>query len=128
MSCPRKAFPHDKTFVYNGSKQSDRYTANVSGIAGSARVAVSDTMFMQGADPAEVRGVAGLADPARLPILAMIVGTLFLLLTPLTSSRSPNSRRINSSLTHMDEPDGLAKSLVKTIEYRAATPSSLAGC
>ena len=29
------------------------------------------------------------------------------------------------SLVHVNEPDGLAKALVKTIEYRAATPSKL---
>jgi STE24 endopeptidase len=51
--------PADKIFVYNGSKQSNAYTANVSGLFGSARVAMSDTMFKQGADLAEVRGVVG---------------------------------------------------------------------
>ena len=51
--------PSDKIFIYNGSKQSDRYTANVSGLFGTARVAMSDTMFKQGADLAEVRGVVG---------------------------------------------------------------------
>lgn len=51
--------PSDKIFIYNGSKQSDRYTANVSGLFGTARVAMSDTMFKQGADLTEVRGVVG---------------------------------------------------------------------
>jgi STE24 endopeptidase len=51
--------PSDKIFIYDGSKQSDRYTANVSGIGGSARVAMSDVMFKQNADLAEVRGVVG---------------------------------------------------------------------
>ncbi|CAN5262178.1 M48 family metallopeptidase [soil metagenome] len=51
--------PSDKIYIYNGSKQSDRYTANVSGLFGSARVAMSDTMFQKGADLAEVRGVVG---------------------------------------------------------------------
>lgn len=51
--------PDDKIYIYNGSKQSDRYTANVSGLAGSARVAMSDVMFTKGADLAEVRGVVG---------------------------------------------------------------------
>lgn len=49
--------PDDKIFIYDGSKQSDRYTANVSGLFGSARVAMSDVMFAKGADLAEVRGV-----------------------------------------------------------------------
>lgn len=51
--------PSDKIFIYDGSKQSDRYTANVSGLFGSARVAMSDVMFQKGADIAEVRGVVG---------------------------------------------------------------------
>ena len=51
--------PSDKIYIYNGSKQSDRYTANVSGLFGSARVAMSDVMFAKGADLAEVRGVVG---------------------------------------------------------------------
>lgn len=51
--------PHDKIFIYNGSKQSDRYTANVAGLFGTARVAMSDTMFKQNADMSEVIGVVG---------------------------------------------------------------------
>jgi STE24 endopeptidase len=51
--------PHDKIFIFNGSKQSDRYTANVSGLFGTARVAMSDTMFKQNADMSEVIGVVG---------------------------------------------------------------------
>ncbi len=53
----RTGTPDDKIFIYDGSKQSDRYTANVSGLFGSARVAMSDVMFAKGADLAEVRGV-----------------------------------------------------------------------
>lgn len=51
--------PTDKIFIYDGSKQSNRYTANVSGLFGTARISMSDTMFKQGADLAEVRGVVG---------------------------------------------------------------------
>ena len=40
--------PSDKIFVFNGSKQSNRYTANVSGLFGSARVAMSDVDVRQG--------------------------------------------------------------------------------
>lgn len=53
----RTGTPDDKIYIYDGSKQSDRYTANVSGLFGSARVAMSDVMFAQGADLAEVRAV-----------------------------------------------------------------------
>ena len=72
--------PSDKIFIYDGSKQSDRYTANVSGLFGTARVAMSDTMFKQGADLAEVRGVVGheLGHYVRAHIL-WTVGILVLL-------------------------------------------------
>jgi len=55
----RTGTPDDRIFIYDGSKQSDRYTANVSGLFGTARVAMSDVMFAKGADLAEVRGVVG---------------------------------------------------------------------
>ena len=51
--------PHDKIYIYDGSRQSNAYTANVSGLFGSARVALSDTMFKKGADLAEVMAVVG---------------------------------------------------------------------
>ncbi len=53
----RTGTPDDQIFIYDGSKQSDRYTANVAGLFGSARVAMSDVMFAKGADIAEVRAV-----------------------------------------------------------------------
>jgi STE24 endopeptidase len=167
--------PSDKIFIYDGSKQSDRYTANVSGIGGTARVAMSDVMFKQNADLAEVRGVvghemghyvldhalelalglsvtvfvilglvhllfgptvklldetgriSGIADPAGLPVLMILVATLQLLATPVTNtlSRGPESAADAFSVKHFHEPDGLAKALVKTIAYRAATPGRL---
>lgn len=166
--------PGDKIFVYDGSRQSNAYTANVSGLFGSARVAMSDTMFKQGADLSEVRavvghemghyvhhhalwiagamsllavlafflvdrlfgpaarllgaeGVRGLADPAGLPVLSVVLAVLTLLGTPLANSliRIAESDADRYSLVRFNEPDGLAKALVKTIEYRAATPSRL---
>ncbi|MBP6546628.1 MAG: M48 family metallopeptidase [Phenylobacterium sp.] len=166
--------PSDKIYVYNGSKQSNRYTANVSGLFGTARVAMSDTMFKQGADLAEVKGVVGhemghyvhmhsiwlasafgalalvlfflvdrlfapvarllgakdvngISDPAGLPVIWIIMAVLGLLATPITSSlvRVAETDADRFSLERFNEPDGLAKALVKTIEYRAATPSKL---
>ncbi len=164
--------PSDKIYVYNGSKQSERYTANVSGLFGTARVAMSDTMFKQGADLAEVRGVVGhemghyvrhhilwtaaalsllailtfwltdrlfplarrwmgadglggIGDPATFPVLVVVVSTLGLLATPITNSltRVTESDADAFSLRHAHEPDGLSKALVKTIAYRASSPS-----
>lgn len=170
----RAGVPSDKILIYDGSKQSQRYTANVSGLFGTARIAMSDTMFQQGADLPEVRavvghemghyrrghvflsalvlgvlamilffladrlfptvkrwmgvdGVAGIADPAALPVLMVIAGTLGLLATPVinTLSRYEESDADRFSLQYAREPDGLAKALVKTIEYRASSPAPL---
>jgi STE24 endopeptidase len=167
----RAHVPSDKILIYNGSKQSNRYTANMGGIAGSARIAMSDVMFQKGADLAEVQGVVGhemghfahlhalwgalfatvtalvgfwlvqrlfqptadllradvlsIADPAGLPVLAIILATLGLLATPIQNSfsRWVESDADRFSLVVANEPDGLSKALVKTIEYRASSPS-----
>ncbi|MFQ3595088.1 MAG: M48 family metalloprotease [Sphingomonadaceae bacterium] len=50
--------PADRIFVYNGSRQSNNFTANVSGLFGSARIAISDVALM-GANLDEVRAVTG---------------------------------------------------------------------
>lgn len=166
--------PHDKIYVYDGSKQSNRYTANVSGLFGTARIAMSDVMFAKGADMAEVKavvghemghyvrkdvfwmagafglmalvgffltdrlfapvlrltgakGIQGLSDPAGFPVIGIILAVLGLLATPVYSwiIRQGEVAADRFSLEHVNEPDGLAKALVKTIEYRAATPSKL---
>ena len=165
--------PYDKIYIYNGSKQSNRYTANVSGLGSSARVAMSDVMFAKGADLAEVRGVVGhemghykrhhviwltladsvmaiialgltqlifpyaarwlgadvdsIADPAGLPVIMATIAILALLATPLlnTITRTTEADADRFSLVYANEPDGLSKALVKTIEYRAPSPSHL---
>ena len=50
--------PTDDVYVYNGSKQTDRVTANVSGFMGTTRISLSDTLLDQ-ATPAGVRAVMG---------------------------------------------------------------------
>lgn len=166
--------PSDKVLIYDGSKQSNRYTANAGGFLGFGRIAMSDVMFKKDADLAEVKGVVGhemghyvhghvpmaalvfglmalagfflvdrlfplfsrllgangvtgLADPAGLPVVGVIFAVLGLLATPITNtySRWQEADADHFSVVHFDEPDGLAKALVKTIEYRAATPSKL---
>ena len=166
--------PSDKIYIFNGSKQSNRYTANVSGLGGSARVAMSDVMFAKGADIAEVRGVVGhemghykhlhvlwaalffsilaavgfflvdrlfapaahlmgaqgvavVSDPAGLPVLFAILTVLGLLATPITNTftRWEEADADRFSLKHANAPDGLSKALVKTIEYRASSPSDV---
>jgi STE24 endopeptidase len=50
--------PADRIFVYDGSRQSNNFTANVSGVGGSARIAISDVAF-NGASLDEVKAVTG---------------------------------------------------------------------
>ncbi|MCU0223382.1 MAG: M48 family metallopeptidase [Acidobacteria bacterium] len=50
--------PTDRIFVYDGSRQSNNFTANVAGLAGTARIAISDVAF-KGASLDEVRAVTG---------------------------------------------------------------------
>ena len=170
----RVGVPYDKILIYDGSKQSNRYTANVAGVGATARVAMSDVMFKKDADLAEVRGVVGhemghyvhrhifwlaaafgviaaiaffivdrafplvlrlsgakgvngLADPAGFPVIGIILAVLGLIGTPLVNSvtRISEADADHFSLEHFNEPDGLAKALVKTIEYRYDSPSRL---
>lgn len=48
--------PTDRIFVYDGSRQSNNFTANVSGIGGSARIAISD-VALSSASLDEVKAV-----------------------------------------------------------------------
>jgi len=166
--------PSDKILIYDGSKQSNRYTANAGGFLGFGRVAMSDVMFKKDADLAEVKGVVGhemghyvhghvplaglefaleallalflidrlfpvamrltgakgvtgIADPAGLPVFSILFTIITLVATPLTNSLSRWSEADadHFSVVNFNEPDGLAKALVKTIEYRADSPSKL---
>jgi STE24 endopeptidase len=165
--------PADKVFVYDGSRQRDVVTANVAGIFGSARIAVSD-IALERASLSEVRAVVGheighyalghsfrsafffaglmmlgfygvhrlfptitryfgghnitgITDPAGLPILSFIVGLVLTLATPLTNTliRIGETEADNYSLKVARDPDGLASALIKTVEYRKASPGKL---
>jgi STE24 endopeptidase len=50
--------PHDRVLMYDGSRQSNNFTANVSGVMGSARIAISDVALGE-ASLDEVRAVTG---------------------------------------------------------------------
>lgn len=50
--------PADRIFMYDGSRQSNNFTANVSGVLGSKRIAISDVAFSRASLP-EVRAVTG---------------------------------------------------------------------
>jgi STE24 endopeptidase len=71
--------------------------------------------------------VTGIADPAGFPVASVVFSVLALLATPITNSitRITEADADHFSLEHFNEPDGLARALVKTIEYRADSPSRL---
>lgn len=166
--------PSDKIFVFNGSRQSNRYTANVTGLFGSAQINISDTMLKAGADMSEIRAVVGheighyalghifrsvgvmavlcivgfwlmnrlfplacrllgagdvkgVADPAGYPVFSLLLALLFLVATPITNTvtRMGEAEADDYSLRTVNEPDGLAKALIQTVEYRAATPGKV---
>jgi STE24 endopeptidase len=102
--------PKDRIFMYDGSRQSDRFTANVSGIGPSARIAISDVALKE-ASLAEVRAVTGheaghyklghvWRSAAALPLLAML---FFFLLDRLFA---PAARMLGSD-AKLDEARGL---------------------
>lgn len=102
--------PRDRIFLYDGSRQSDRFTANVSGIGPAARIAISDVALKQ-ASLDEVRAVTGheaghyqlghvWRSVVLLPLLAM---AFFYLLNRLFA---PTARLLGSD-ARLDEPRGL---------------------
>lgn len=102
--------PKDRIFMYDGSRQSDRFTANVSGLGPSARIAIADVALKE-ASLAEVRAVTGHEAGhyklghiwryvAIFPLLAML---FFFLLDRLFA---PAARILGSDAT-LDEPRGL---------------------
>jgi STE24 endopeptidase len=54
----RAGIPANKVYMYNGSRQSNNFTANAGGIGSTARVAISDVAF-KNASLDEVRAVTG---------------------------------------------------------------------
>jgi len=109
----RTGTPSDKIYIYDGSRQSDRYTANVSGLFGTARVAMSDTMFQQGADLAEVRGVVGheMGHYVHMHVLWMvgILAALAMAAFWLASRLYPVARRLLGAdrVGEISDPAGL---------------------
>ncbi|MBV9529111.1 M48 family metalloprotease [Sphingomonas sp.] len=54
----RAGIPPDKIYMYNGSRQSNNFTANAGGVGSTARVAISD-VALKSASLDEVRAVTG---------------------------------------------------------------------
>jgi STE24 endopeptidase len=102
--------PEDRLFVYDGSRQSNNFTANVSGIAGSARIAISDIAF-KGASLDEVKAVTGheighyvLGHVWRTVILLSVVAVLFFFVADRTF---PWFARAFGSSASIGDPKGL---------------------
>lgn len=102
--------PKDRIFMYDGSRQSERFTANVSGIGPTARIAISDVALKE-ASLDEVRAVTGheaghykLGHIWRyVVIFPLIAMALFFLLNRLFT---PVARLLGSD-ARLDEPRGL---------------------
>lgn len=102
--------PHDRIFMYDGSRQSDRFTANVSGIGPSARIAISDVALKE-ASLAEVRAVTGheaghykLGHVWRYTVILPLLAVVFFFL--LDRLFAPTARLLGSD-ARLDEPRGL---------------------
>ena len=54
----RAGVPPEQMFMFNGSRQSNNFTANAGGIGNTARVAISD-VALKSANLDEVRAVTG---------------------------------------------------------------------
>lgn len=102
--------PHDRIFMYDGSRQSERFTANVSGIGPTARIAISDVALKE-ASLAEVRAVTGheaghykLGHIWRYAVIFPLLAMLFFYL--LNRLFAPTARLLGSD-ARLGEPRGL---------------------
>ena len=102
--------PPGKIYMYDGSRQSNNFTANVAGIGSSARVAISD-VALKSASLDEVRAVTGheighyvLAHSwQRLAVYSVLAVLLFFLADRLF----PAAARAFGSNAAIDEPRGI---------------------
>lgn len=72
-------------------------------------------------------GDTRIADPAALPVLAVILATFVFVTTPLinTALRTVELDADRYGLDHAREPDGAARALLKTVDYRAPSPGRI---
>lgn len=101
----------DRIFVYDGSRQSNRFTANVSGLGSSARIAISD-VALKSASLDEVKAVTGheighyvSGHIWNLIGTAAVLSMIFFYLTDAMFKQVAN--RLGST-AHIDEPRGIA--------------------
>lgn len=102
--------PKDRIFVYDGSRQSNNFTANVSGLFGSARIAISD-VALKGASLDEVQAVTGheighyvLGHIWRIVAILAVLSMLFFF---LADRLFPYFSRLFASRIPLSEPASL---------------------
>lgn len=71
--------------------------------------------------------VRGIADPAGLPLIGLIIGAYFFVITPIsnTSSRAVEREADAFGINAAREPDGMAKIALKLGIYRKMEPTAL---
>jgi STE24 endopeptidase len=118
--------PSDRIFVYDGSRQSNNFTANAGGVGSTARIAISDVAF-KGATLDEVRAVTG-HEIGHYVLKHSQWGILLVSLLSLVSFFSagrlyPTVARLLSVSAPMTDPAGLP-ALITTISLVSfvATP------
>lgn len=100
----------DRIFLFDGSRQSNNFTANVSGLGSSARIAISD-VAMKGASLDEVKAVTGheIGHYVLGHIWRMVVtfSLLAILLFFLADRLFPRVARLFGSSANLADPRGL---------------------
>ena len=106
----RAGIPPNKIYMYNGSRQSNNFTANAGGIGSTARVAISDVAF-KNASLAEVRAVTG-HEIGHYVLKHTLWGILFysvlaMVMFWLADWLYPWFARIFGSRTELVDPEGV---------------------
>jgi STE24 endopeptidase len=134
----RASIPPEKIFMFDGSRQSNNFTANAGGVGSTARVAISD-VALKSASLDEVRAVTGheighyvlkhtwygiLFFSTAAIVLFWLADRLFPRFARVFGSfaRTIETQADQYSLETENKPDGLSSALVKTAEYRYPKP------
>ncbi len=106
----RAGVPAERIFVYDGSRQSNNFTANAGGVGGTARIAISDVAF-KGASLDEVKAVTAheighyvLGHTWRVVIVFSGLAILFFF---LADRLFPRFARVFGSRASLADPAGL---------------------
>lgn len=118
--------PPQRIFVFDGSRQSNNFTANAGGIGSTARIAVSD-VALKGASLAEVRAVTGHEIGHYVlhhSLWGILIGTLMTLVCFLAAERAyPAVARRLGITAPLSDPVGLpALSITASLLVFLATP------